>query len=54
VLAIIFDSPQELKPNHVGQVVLLDAVDKIVNKAGKVVDEVVVDCTTDIRPSANS
>lgn len=39
VPAIIFDSPQKLKPNHVGQAVLLDVVDKIV-------DEVVVDRTT--------
>ena len=46
VLAIIFNSPQELKHNHIGQVVLLDVVDKIGDKAGKVVDEVVVDRTT--------
>ena len=46
MLAINFDCPQELKPNNVGQVVLLDVVDKIVNKIVKVIDEVVVDQTT--------
>jgi hypothetical protein len=43
VLAIIFDSPQELKPNHVNQVVLLDVINKNVNKVNKVVNEVVID-----------
>ena len=45
MLIIIFNSFSELKSNHIGQVILLNVVDKIVTKTGKVIDKVDVNHT---------